>query len=104
MPEITLPISGIKAEVRRAKGRDVIQASRVIDDKDNKYELGLSLIARVTKVDGAPMTFEDIQDLDQEDITALGEAMGTKDFPVPPGSTSSSSRCSPDGAAERSSQ
>jgi hypothetical protein len=99
--EIALPISGKKAVLRRATGRDMVEADRLAGRDAGDYTVRMAMLSRLASVDGRVLPFEDFQDLDMEDITA----MMSLDFPTepkagPPGmppSASSPSAASPDG-------
>lgn len=71
---ITLPIAGTEVTLRQPKGRD-LKAIELASQASDKTNIGvmmqiLSLLAVAPKLD-----IETIEDMDAEDITALGEAL-----------------------------
>jgi len=75
--QITLS-DGRIADLREAKGRDLIAASRLTDDA---AALSLALAAQVLTIAGEPVLFEEIMDLPLRDAveiqTAMVEQLGT---------------------------
>lgn len=71
--EVTLPVSGKTARVRPALGRDSIAAGRVVgmSDATNMMAQQFAIIAQCTTVDGAPVTYEEIQDWPLADVYAV---------------------------------
>lgn len=72
--ELTLP-SGIKARVRRGKGRDLRMAQMACGEPFDMGKLDNAMTARLSFLDGKPATFEQIEDLDIVDFVALKEAV-----------------------------
>lgn len=66
--EITLP-SGSVAVIKRGKGIDTIEATKVAGGAQELYLP--ALISRVTKIDGKSLVLEDITELDADDYHAL---------------------------------
>ncbi len=83
--EIKLP-SGKKAQMRRAKVRDQIEAMKVAKT-DSAGDLMAAIVARVTLLDGKPLRYEDVIDMDLADGMALQGALSAN-FPKAPGSSS----------------
>jgi len=83
MTTITLS-DGRVAELREAKGRDLIAASRLTDDA---AALSLALAAQVLTIAGEPVLFEDVMDLPLRDAvavqTAMVEQLGALPTPAP---------------------
>lgn len=70
---LTLP-SGKTAVVRNGKGYDLLQAQM---KAKNSEELPYALIAELAEIDGQALVYEDILDMDLEDVIALqGEISG----------------------------
>ena len=64
---LTLP-SGKIAEIRKGRGYDLLQAQ--IKAKDSE-EIPYALIAELASIDGQQLVYEDILDMDLEDVIAL---------------------------------
>lgn len=76
---ITLP-SGRKAEVRRGKGRDLMRAHRVVAGNSEPMSVSFALIAEVVRVDEKPLVYEDVLEMDLDDVLTLeAEVMGVGD-------------------------
>lgn len=70
---LTLP-SGKIATVRQGKGYDLLQAQMKAKTSE---ELPYALIAELAEIDGQSLVYEDILDMDLEDVIALqGEISG----------------------------
>jgi hypothetical protein len=73
---ITLP-SGRQAKVlRKIKVRDSVYARRVVGsaEADNAFAISLASLAPTVELDGRQALYEDLLELDIDDMTALGEA------------------------------
>jgi len=70
---VTLPVSGRTARVRQALGKDSIAAGRLLSmgDSANMMAQQMAIVAQCTRVDGEPVTFEDIQEWPLQDVYAL---------------------------------
>lgn len=69
----TLP-SGRIAVLRNGKGHDLLQAQMKAKTSE---ELPYALIAELAEIDGQPLVYEDILDMDLSDVVALqGEISG----------------------------
>jgi hypothetical protein len=82
---ITLP-SGKTALVRRGKGKDLMAAQRALSVGGASDGPGLimALIAQLTLIDGQPIVYEDVLEMDAADVLELqGEIVGAN-FPSPP--------------------
>ena len=66
---VDLP-SGKTAEIRTAKGRDLIQAHRLAKGGE-PIELTIGLIAATTIIDGQSLTYEDYMDMGIADVNRL---------------------------------
>jgi hypothetical protein len=81
--EITLPVSGKKATVRRPTGRDMIQAELLAGAEAGPVAIQFAILSRVATLDGRVLPYEDFQDLAAEDIMAMAKVDFTD--PKPPG-------------------
>lgn len=72
--EFTLPVSGKSARITRSlKGRDIVSADRVAGKGAPESERGIALIAPVVQIDGKPAVYEDLLDLELEDLLLVME-------------------------------
>lgn len=76
---LTLP-SGKIATLEQGKGRDLLQAQIKAKTSD---EIPYALLAELCEIDGQKLVYEDILELDLEDVIALqseisGKLQGTK--------------------------
>ncbi len=69
--ELTLPVCGKKALIRRPTGRDMVQAEVLAGKEAGDRTYTLAILSRVTMVDGKALPWEDFQDLDAEDLHEL---------------------------------
>lgn len=66
--------SGKTATIRQGKGYDLLQAQM---KAKNSEEIPYALIAELVEINGTPLVYEDILDMDLEDVIALqGEISG----------------------------
>lgn len=73
LKELTLP-SGKIAIIEKGKGKDLLQAQIKAKTSD---EIPYALIAELVEIDGQKLVYEDILELDLEDVIALqGEISG----------------------------
>lgn len=70
MKEVKLN-GGRTAKVRKAKGKDLLNAQRKINNPD---ELSYALIAETVELDGSPLLYEDVMEMDLDDVLILQEA------------------------------
>jgi hypothetical protein len=112
--ELTLP-SGKIAKIRKGKGFDLLQAQMKAKTSE---EIPYALIAELAEIDGQGLVYEDILELDLEDVIALQEQIAGKFSsakpPHPPNNTettvdgfatakpSSTSAKQPDGSTAKS--
>lgn len=76
---VPLP-SGRRAEVRKGKGRDLMRAHRAVAGNSEPMSVSFALIAEVTRIDGKPLVYEDLLDMDLDDVLTLeAEVMGVGD-------------------------
>jgi len=86
--EVTLPVSGKKATMRRPTGRDMIEAEMLIKNSEGTRTYMIAMLSRVTMIDGITLPFEDFQMMAAEDITFLGALDHPKESPPMPSSDS----------------
>jgi hypothetical protein len=88
MTEVTrttrLP-SGKQAEVRKGKGRDLMRAHRAVAGNAEPMSVSFALIAELARIDGKPLVYEDVLEMDLDDVLALeaevtGRARSVKIF------------------------
>jgi len=84
---IALP-SGRQADIRKAKGRDLMRAHRAVAGNLEPMSVSFALIAEVARVEGKALVYEDLLDMDLDDVLTLeAEVMGASDdrqnFPAP---------------------
>ncbi len=72
--ELTLP-SGKIAKIENGKGYDLLQAQIKAKTPD---EIPYALIAELTEIDGTKLVYEDILQLDLEDVIVLQEEISGK--------------------------
>ena len=72
--ELTLP-SGKIAKIENGKGYDLLQAQIKAKTPD---EIPYALIAELTEIDGLKLVYEDILQLDLEDVILLQEEISGK--------------------------
>ena len=65
--EITLP-SGKIATIKKGKGLDLLNAQKNSNSSD---EIPYALIAQLTEIDGQKLVYEDILEMDLEDVLAI---------------------------------
>lgn len=91
MSEVTrttkLP-SGKQAEVRQGKGRDLIRAHRAVAGNAEPMSVSFALIAELARIDGKPLVYEDVLEMDLDDVLALeatvtGAGENRANFPDP---------------------
>ncbi len=83
---VTLP-SGKVAALRKGKGRDLMRAQRAVAGNSDPTAVVFALIAELAQVDGAPIVYEDVLEMDLDDVLALqAEVAGTNFHEPAPGS------------------
>ena len=93
---LTLP-SGKAAAIRRGKGRDLMRAQRAVAGNPDPTAVVFALIAELAQIDGTPIVYEDVVEMDLGDVLVLqAEVTGAnfpepaQDFPAPAASQDSS--------------
>jgi hypothetical protein len=79
---ITLP-SGKTAVIRRGKGRDLMRAQRAVAGNSDPSAVVFALIAELTQIDGAPIVYEDVVEMDLGDVLVLQAEVTGANFPEP---------------------
>jgi hypothetical protein len=67
---IVLP-SGKRGEVRKGKGRDLMRAHRASAGNPEPMSVSFALIAELARVDGSPLVYEDVLEMDLNDVLTL---------------------------------
>ena len=78
----TLP-SGKTATLRRGKGRDLMRAQRAVAGNPDPTAVVFPLIAELSQIDGAPIVYEDVSDMDLGDVLVLQAEVTGANFPEP---------------------
>ena len=79
---ITLP-SGKTATVRRGKGRDLMRAQRALAGNTDPTAVVFALVAELAQIDGAPIVYEDVAEMDLGDVLMLQAEVTGANFPEP---------------------
>ncbi|MEI8390090.1 MAG: hypothetical protein WCG23_09425 [bacterium] len=79
MRETTLP-SGKTAVFKHGKGRDLLNAQRKAKSSD---EVVFALIAEIAEIDGEALIYEDLLEMDLEDVLALQADISGKPQSLP---------------------
>jgi hypothetical protein len=79
---ITLP-SGKTAALRRGKGRDLMRAQRAVAGNPDPTAVVFALIAELSQIDGAPIVYEDVSEMDLGDVLVLQAEVTGANFPEP---------------------
>lgn len=82
--------SGKQATLRKGKGRDLMLAQRAVAGNPDPSAVLFALIAELVRIDGAPIVYEDILEMELGDVMTLhAEVVGAnfpepaRDFPAP---------------------
>jgi len=79
---ITLP-SGKTAGIRKGKGRDLMHAQRAVAGNPDPTAVVFALIAELAQIDGAPIVYEDVVEMDLGDVLVLQAEVTGANFPEP---------------------
>jgi hypothetical protein len=79
---VTLP-SGKTAAIRRGKGRDLMHAQRAVAGNPDPTAVVFALIAELAQIDGAPIVYEDVVEMDLGDVLVLQAEVTGANFPEP---------------------
>lgn len=97
---VALP-SGKTAAIRKGKGRDLMRAQRAVAANADPTAVVFALIAELARIDGAPIVYEDVLEMDLGDVLALqAEVTGANfqepapEYPAPAASRGSSASAS----------
>jgi hypothetical protein len=63
--------SGRTVSIRAGKGRDLMRAHRVAAGNPEPLAVSFALVAELAEIDGKSIVFEDILEMDLEDVLAL---------------------------------
>jgi hypothetical protein len=63
--------SGRTVKIRRGKGRDLMRAHRAAAGNPEPLAVSFALLAELAEIDGKPIVYEDILEMDLEDVLAL---------------------------------
>jgi hypothetical protein len=79
---VTLP-SGKIATIRKGKGRDLMRAQRAVAGNPDPTAVVFALIAELAQIDGAPIVYEDVAEMDLGDVLVLQAEVTGANFPEP---------------------
>src|ERR1700758_4738168 len=79
---VMLP-SGKTAAIRRGKGRDLMRAQRAVAGNPDPTAVVFALIAELTRIDGTPIVYEDVVEMDLGDVLVLQAEVTGAHFPEP---------------------
>ena len=79
---VALP-SGKTAAIRRGKGRDLMRAQRAVAGNPDPTAVVFALIAELAQIDGAPIIYEDVVEMDLGDVLVLQAEVTGANFPEP---------------------
>jgi hypothetical protein len=79
---VALP-SGKTAAIRRGKGRDLMRAQRAVAGNPDSTAVVFALIAELAQIDGAPIIYEDVIEMDLGDVLVLQAEVTGATFPEP---------------------
>jgi hypothetical protein len=79
---VALP-SGKTAAIRRGKGRDLMRAQRAVAGNPDPTAVVFALIAELAQIDGAPIIYEDVIEMDLGDVLVLQAEVTGANFPEP---------------------
>jgi hypothetical protein len=88
MKELTLP-SGMTAVFKPGKGRDLLNAQRKAKTPE---EILFALIAELAEIEGQTIVYEDLLDMDLEDVLALQGVFSGKFQSLPQSASSISAK------------
>lgn len=73
---MTLPSGRVAKLTRKIKVRDTVYARRIVGtaEADNGFAISLAALAPTVELDGKPALYEDLLDLDIDDLAVLGDA------------------------------
>lgn len=101
---LTLP-SGKTATLRKGRGRDLMRAQRAVAGNPDPTAVVFALIAELAQIDGAPIVYEDVLEMDLDDALTLQAEVTGANFhepapgsPAPAASQASSASASPSGS------
>jgi len=78
LPTLTLSDGRTASFIRKPRAADASKAHRIAGSKGNDIDRSAALLAQIVQVGGAPVTMEDLLQLDLDDFNAVSEAMPGK--------------------------
>jgi hypothetical protein len=88
---LSLP-SGKRAAIRKGLGRDLMRAQRAAGTEADSTAVVFALIAELVEIDGRRILFEDLLEMELEDVLVLqSEVVGPNFYSPPPPSSPPSS-------------
>lgn len=79
---ITLP-SGKAAVLRKGKGRDLMRAQRAAAGNSDPTAVVFALIAELVQIDGATVVYEDVLEMELDDVLVLQAEIAGANFREP---------------------
>ncbi len=79
---LTLP-SGKTAALRKGRGRDLMRAQRAAAGNPDPTAVVFALIAELAQIEGAPIVYEDVLEMDLDDVLALQAEVAGANFREP---------------------
>jgi hypothetical protein len=79
---IALP-SGKTAIIRKGKGRDLMRAQRAVAGNPDPTAVVFALIAELAQINGTPIVYEDVVEMDLGDVLMLQAEVTGANFPEP---------------------
>ena len=98
MPKEFILPSGKTATIIDGKGKHLFQAQKIAKAPD---EITWALLAVLTTIDGQPLVYEDMPDMDLPDVFSLLNNSGLVDFLSPTPAISSTSANTPAGDTQK---
>ena len=77
---VSLPSGKTASITRKGKVRDLVFAARIVgkSEADNQFALSVAAMAPTIELDGKPVLYEDLLEIEMDDLNALAEAAGVK--------------------------
>jgi len=84
LPSLLLSDGRTAQFIRKARAGDASKAHRIAGPKGNDIDRSAALLAQIVQIGGAPVTMEDLLQLDLDDFNTVSEAMpGKPSGPTP---------------------
>jgi hypothetical protein len=78
LPNLLLSDGRTAQFLRKARAGDASKAHRIAGPKGNDIDRSAALLAQIVQIGGAPVTMEDLLQLDLDDFNTVSEAMPGK--------------------------